>query len=155
MTMTDSWPRSFQPETAPVYTYNEIRSVLPAEVLWPRLIAVTRWPQWYPHAEDVRTTDGLPEIGPASTFSWTTLRVRVKTTVTEFEPARRLAWRGTGPGSQGYHRWRFTPAENGGCLVVTEEVQTGFVPRLLASRLKRNLTAYHQVWLEQLIRPEV
>jgi hypothetical protein len=76
--MTDflDWPEAFRPETAPVFTHNEVRSTLSAEVLWPILIRVAEWPAWYPHAADVKTTDGGPDIGPASRFSWKTLGVR-------------------------------------------------------------------------------
>ena len=87
----------------------------------------------------------------SSHFAWTTLRVRVKTQVTEYEPARRLAWSGRGPGATGYHRWVLTPAADGGCLVVTEEVQTGLLPRLAARRIRRSLQANHQRWLEGLV----
>jgi hypothetical protein len=151
VTGSTAWPEAFRPDTAPVFTHNEVRSALPAEVLWPILVRAADWPRWYPHATDVRTADGKPDLGPASVFGWKTLGVRVTTTVTEFEPLRTLAWSGTGPGSRGYHRWVFTPTADEGCLIVTEEVQVGLVPRLLAPRLRRNLREYHQVWLEELV----
>lgn len=75
----------------------------------------------------------------------------MKTQVTEFAPARRLAWSGSGPAAAGYHRWILTPTADGGCLVVTEEVQTGLLPRLAAGRLRRSLHTNHQRWLEGLV----
>jgi uncharacterized protein YndB with AHSA1/START domain len=151
MNQTEEWPTGFDPRTAPVYARNEIRTTLPAEQLWPALVTATRWPQWYPHAQRVSITGGGESLTASSQFSWTTLRVRVTTRVTEYEPARRLAWSGTGPGAAGYHRWILTPADDGGCLVVTEEVQTGFLPRLMARRLRRNLQVNPQRWLEGLV----
>ena len=40
---------------------------------------------------------------------------------------------------------------DGGCLVVTEEVQTGLVPRLAARRLRGDLHTNHQLWLKALV----
>jgi uncharacterized protein YndB with AHSA1/START domain len=151
MSSAEEWPVEFDPETAPVYARNEIRTALPAERLWSALIAATEWPQWYPHARRVRIAGGGRTLTATSAFTWTTLGVRVRTQVTEFEPARRLAWRGAGPAAAGYHRWIFVPAADGGCLVVTEEVQTGLVPRLRAAGLRRSLLANHQRWIEGLV----
>jgi hypothetical protein len=151
MTIAEAWPERFDPEKAPVFAHNEIRTSVAAEVLWPILIRVTDWPDWYPHASHIRTVDGASDLEMGSTFSWKTLNVRVKTTVTEFAPAQRLAWSGTAPASRGYHRWILNPTDDGGCLIVTEEVQIGLIPRLMASRLKKDLKDNHQEWLEGLI----
>ena len=151
MSPSEEWPAGFNPRTAPVYARNEIRTALSAEQLWPALITATRWPQWYPYAQRVSIAGGGEALTASSHFAWTTLRVRVKTQVTEYEPARRLAWSGRGPGATGYHRWVLTPAAGGGCLVVTEEVQTGLLPRLAARRIRRSLQANHQRWLEGLV----
>ena len=147
----EQWPAGFDPRTAPVHTRDEIRTDRPAEQLWPALVTAAHWPQWYPHAHRVRITGGGDTLTASSQFTWTTLRVRVRTQVTEFEPARRLAWSGTGPGASGYHRWILTPMVDGGCLVVTEEVQTGLVPRLAARRLRGDLHTNHQLWLKALV----
>jgi hypothetical protein len=151
MTTLGKWPSAFDPRTAPVFTHNEVRSTLPARDIWPTLVKATAWPQWYPHAVDVRIEDGSADIGPGSVFSWITLGVRVTTTVTEYAAERALGWEGRGRGARGYHRWSLTPTDDGGCHIVTEEVQVGVVPRLLATRLKRNLQDYHQEWLENLV----
>ena len=134
-----------------MYARNEIRTTLTAEQLWPALVTAPRWPQWYPYAQRVQIAGGGEALTASSTFTWTTLRVRVKTQVTEFDTARRLAWSGSRPGAAGYHRWLLTPTAVGGCLVVTEEVQTGLLPRLAAGRLRRSLSANHQRWLEGLV----
>ena len=147
----EEWPARFDPRAAPVHTRDEIRTDLSAEQLWPALVTATDWPLWYPHAHRVSITGGGDTLTASSQFTWTTLRVRVRTKVTEFEPARRLAWSGTGPGASGYHRWILQPTVDGGCLVVTEEVQTGLVPRLAARRLRRDLHTNHQFWLKALV----
>ncbi|GAB7049397.1 SRPBCC family protein [Catenuloplanes indicus] len=151
MDVVDGWPAEFDPRTAPVYTRNEIRTSLAAEQLWPALVAAPDWPQWYSGARQVEIRGGGAVLTATSHFTWRTLGVRVRTQVSEFAPARRLAWRGTGPGAAGYHRWILTPTADGGCVVVTEEVQTGPVARLRAGRLRRSLLANHQRWVEGLV----
>jgi len=145
------WPAAFDPTTAPVYTRNEITTARSADQLWPILIDASRWSQWYAHADDVRLEDAADGLRPGSVFRWTTLGVRVTTEVTGFEPQRFLAWEGSGPGSRGYHRWILEPLDDGGCRIVTEEVQVGLIPRLLRRRLRRDLLAFHQNWLEELV----
>lgn len=152
MISDEEWPADFNPRQAPVYVRNEIRTALAPEQLWPALITATDWPQWYPGARRVSIVGGGTALTATARFTWTTLRVRVKTQVTEFEPARRLAWSGTGPAAAGYHRWILTPTADGGCQVVTEEVQTGLLPRLTAGRLRRSLLANHQRWIEGLVK---
>lgn len=151
MTTLDQWPSAFDPRSAPVFTHDDLRSTLPAEDLWPTLVRASAWPQWYPHAAEVRIEDGTLDIGPGSVFSWVTLGVRVTTTVTECVPGHALAWEGRSRGARGYHRWSFTPTDDGGCDIVTEEVQVGVVPRLLAGRLRRQLHHHHQEWLVNLV----
>jgi hypothetical protein len=146
------WPKGLTPELAPVFTHNELETTVPAEALWSTLVRVTEWPSWYPQASNVRTRDGQEQLDLGSIFTWKTLGVRVRSEVVEFEPGRLLAWTASGTGSRGFHRFDFTPAKNGGCLVTTEEVEAGIGPRLIAGRLKRNLTRYHQVWLEELVK---
>jgi len=133
------------------YTRNEIRTHLAAEQPWPALVTATNWPRWYPHAQRVSIVGGGAALTATSHLTWTTLGVRAKTYVTEFEPARRLAWIGTGLGAAGYHRWLLVPSPEEGCLVVTEEVQTGLIPRPGAKRLRRSLLANDQRWLEGLV----
>jgi hypothetical protein len=151
MDSAEEWPAEFDPRTAPVYTRNEIRTHLAAEQLWPALVTATNWPRWYAHARRVSIVGGGAALTATSHFTWTTLGVRARTYVAEFEPARRLAWIGTGLGAAGYHRWLLIPSAEGGCLVVTEEVQTGLIPWLGAKRLRRSLLANHQRRLEGLV----
>ena len=148
---TPHWPTGFNPTTAPVYTRNDIATTRSAEELWPLLIGAVRWPEWYSRSSEVRLEDGTDQLRADSLFSWKTLGVAVTTRVTGFDPARFLAWEGSGPGSRGYHRWIFEPTEGGGCRVITEEIQVGPVPRLLRRRLRRDLLVFHQEWLEGLV----
>lgn len=152
MSSANPWPAGLTPDSAPVYTSNELRTSVPAETLWPILVGVTEWPSWYPHAANIRTTDGEPILHLGSVFTWKTMGTRVTSEVVEFEPARAIAWTARGSLSRGFHRFDFTPADGGGCLVSTEEVETGIGPRLIPGRLKRDLVRVHQVWLEDLVK---
>ncbi len=145
------WPTGFHPDHAPVFAHNEIVSVRPVRDLWPALIRAARWPEWYAHATDVQGIGPGEDLVLGRTFRWKTLGVRVTTTVTELVPNKALAWSGTARGSRGYHRWALYPTPDGGSRIVTEEVQAGPVPTMLAARLRKNLVAYHQEWLEGLV----
>ena len=151
MSQPTSWLPGFDPQSAPVFTHNELRTTLDAQTLWPVLVRVKDWPSWYPHAANIRTPGAEPDLRLGSVFRWKTMGVNLRTEVVEFEPFTALAWIATGPVSRAFHRWDFAPAAEGGCLVSTEEVETGIAPRLLARRLKRDLSRAHQVWLEQLV----
>jgi hypothetical protein len=87
-----------------------------------------------------------PDLALGTRFSWTTLGVRVHTVVEECEPPYRLAWRGGGAGSTGYHGWVIEPRASG-CLIVTEESQRGLVSSLGRVFLRRALLHVHQQWL--------
>jgi len=151
MSELSAWPETFDPDRAPVFAHNEIVSSRSARDLWPILVRATEWPVWYAHASDVRGVALGEDLVLGSTFSWKTLGVRVTTTVTEFVPYRALAWSGVARGSRGYHRWDLQPTASGGTKVITEEVQAGPVPTLLARRLRNSLVTFHQEWLEGLV----
>ncbi len=151
MSALPNWPHSFEPARMPVFAHNAIVSTRPAENHWPILLRAAQWPAWYAHASDVKGIADEGELSLGTTFSWRTLGVRVTTTVTELVPYRALAWSGVATGSRGYHRWDFRPRADGGCTIITEEVQAGPVPTMLAARLSSNLTRFHQEWLESLV----
>jgi hypothetical protein len=155
MSRAERWPSGLMPESAPVFTHNELSTTVSPAALWSVLIGVTEWPDWYPNAANVRTADGMPTLHLGSQFTWKTVGVTVKSEVVEFEPNRSLAWTARGIGSHGFHRFDFTPADGGGCLITTEEVEAGPGPRLVARRLKRDLLRFHQVWLEELVKRAV
>ncbi|MBH0776617.1 SRPBCC domain-containing protein [Nocardia bovistercoris] len=151
---TDRWPPGLTPPECAVHARNEIFTTVAAEELWPVLVAATAWPTWYSNSRAVVVPGGR-DLSDGVTFRWTTFGLRVSSTVREFVPARRLAWDGAALGSTGYHRWELTPTEDGGCHVVTEEVQRGTAARLLAPAMRRGLHRQHQRWLEALVETAV
>ena len=152
MKQTTDWPETFTPSTARVYAYNELRTSLSPEQLWPVLIDAAAWPSWYSNARDVVLDGGGSRLDGTSRFTWTTFGLRVASTVRELEPFSRLAWEGSGRGSSGYHRWDLQRTADGGTLIVTEEVQHGLLAALLGPLVRRSIEKQHQHWLEALVR---
>jgi uncharacterized protein YndB with AHSA1/START domain len=145
------FPPEFSPLRCPVHSYNEIVAPVAPEKVWAALIRAEQWPTWYPHCKRLKFESGSgPDLALGTRFSWSTLGVRVTTTVEEFEPPHRLAWRGAGAGSAGYHGWVIAPRADG-TLVVTEESQHGLVSSLGRFFLRRALLHVHQIWLERLV----
>ena len=87
----------------------------------------------------------------ASTTARRTFGAPVTTVVDDLAPGARLAWRGTGLGSRGYHAWILEPTA-AGCRLIAEETQRGAVVWLGRPLLRRGLLAQHQRWLEGLAR---
>ena len=148
------WPPGHSPEGAPVFARNEGTVSIPPEQVWQLLIDATSWPQWYRNARKV-VLDRGDRLGPGSSFRWTTFGLRVRSTVTAFEPHSFLAWDGRALGSSGYHRWLLEPTADGGTRVVTEEVQTGVSARLLGWWMRPGLLREHQHWISQLDHADV
>jgi uncharacterized protein YndB with AHSA1/START domain len=146
------WPARFAPECAPVHVRNELSMPVAAEAVWSWLVRAELWPSWYVNARDVRITHGpRPDLGLGSGFRWRTFGVAIASTVEELEAPERIAWSARGTGVDAYHAWliRKTP---GGCHVLTEETQHGWVARLGSVLLPNRMSHYHQIWLEALHR---
>lgn len=151
--MTDDaiiWPPRFAPANCPIHVRNEIEIAAPAEVAWAWLVRAERWPSWYANSADVRFLDGAPpDLAAGTRFRWRTFGVTITSTVREHEPPARLAWDAYSFGVEAYHAWLITPTA-GGCRVLTEETQHGFLARLGALVMPNRMWRYHQVWLEGL-----
>jgi len=143
------WPADIVPAEAAVFGHNEYLMRASPSAVWAWLIRAGAWERWYSNCKRLRFRDGArgPDLSLGVRFTWITFGVPVDCTVTEFEPEYCLAWRGGGAGASGYHGWVIDPTPEG-CRVVTEEAQTGLVPRLGAPLLRRLLVRAHQNWLE-------
>lgn len=144
------WPADLDPRASAIHVRNELETDLAPEQIWPWLVRPRRWPELYDNASDIRTP--TPELALGTRFSWRTLGVSVTTEVEVLVPYEQLAWRGTGLlGAKGYHAWVLERRESG-TRFITEETQRGIIPSLMHARLRRNLHAAHQRWLEGLVR---
>ena len=50
----EPWPEGFDPHENPVYARNRMRTTLPPEQLFRKLIRAEQWPAWYPNAIHVQ-----------------------------------------------------------------------------------------------------
>jgi acetyl esterase/lipase len=148
-----TFPEGYRREQSPVFARNELFVPAPAERVWEWLVKAGRWPEFYGNARDVEI-EGGSELEKGTLFHWTTFGIRAHTTVTELVPNERLSWSGKGLGSTAYHGWVLRPCE-GGCYVITEETQQGFVVSVGRAILRRGLLRWHQRWLEGLSRVAV
>jgi hypothetical protein len=145
-----TFPEGYRPEQSPVFARNELYVPAPAERVWAWLLKAGRWPEFYGNAKNVEI-EGGSELKQGTLFHWTTFGFRAHTTITELVPNERLSWSGKGLGASAYHGWVIRPCE-GGCYVITEETQQGFIVRILRTRLRNGLRKWHQLWLEGLSR---
>lgn len=148
-TVDPLWPQRYEPRRCPVYARNEAGVRPPPDRVWAALIDARAWPQWYRNAHAV-TIEGHDRLAPGARFRWRTFGLRVRCTVTDFEPHRLLAWEGHALGSAGYHRWILRPGPDGGTYVITEEVQKGLGARIIAPFMRRGLLREHQHWITEL-----
>ena len=144
------WPARYAPANAPVHVRNERIMRASAETVWASLIRAALWPEWYPNSSNVRFVRGSPpDLAASARFRWTTFGLVIDSTVMEFVAGERVAWNARGIGIDAYHAWRVRPIA-GGCHVLTEETQHGWLARLGNLMLPRRMYRGHELWLESL-----
>ncbi|MDQ2861589.1 MAG: hypothetical protein M3T55_12875 [Pseudomonadota bacterium] len=143
------WPPNFDPAGAPIHVRNELAMTAPAEAVWGALIRAVDWPIFYKNASGVVVEGGAHELSAGARFTWTTFGVRLKSVVEEFAPMERIAWSARALGVAAWHAWLIT-ATDGGCHVLTEETQMGFLARANALVFPQRMGGWHQRWLEGL-----
>ena len=149
-TATVRFPEDCVPKGAPVYVFNELHTQKSPEAIWEVLIDALVWPEFYKNCKRPALDAGHERLQAGTTFHWTTFGVRVHTTIEEFEPHERLAWRGVTPGGgSAYHGWVIEKTATG-CRIVTEETQRGVVPWLGRWFLRGAMHKQHQRWFEGL-----
>jgi len=147
---TIHWPERHHPDVSGVHVKNHLEIQLSPRAVWDRLIHAKDWPEWYPNAANVRLlNDDGDALKLGTQFRWKTFGMNIECVVEEFEPAGRLAWSSKSFGMSVYHAWLITERP-GGCHVLTEETQNGFVPRIAKLLMPGQMHKYHQIWLEQL-----
>lgn len=144
------WPERFDPKKCPIHVRNELTMSARPEHVWAWLIRAVRWPTWYPNSHAVRIENSdKPDLAPGVHFRWKTNGVSLRSKVEEFVPCERLAWDARAPGVLAYHAW-YIEARPGGCWVLTEETQSGWLARLGKLLMPDKMHRVHQMWLERL-----
>jgi uncharacterized protein YndB with AHSA1/START domain len=118
------WPGEFAPDKVDVFLHNQVEIGAPPRVVWENLVAATKWPSWYANSSDVRIVGSGEKLQAGTRFLWNTFGFPADSTVVEFVPEQRLAWSGGPVTFRIYHAWLIVPRGEG-CLVITEEAQTG------------------------------
>jgi hypothetical protein len=144
------FPKGQRKSESPIFAHNELFIAAPPARIFAALLHPMQWPTFYANAKNIEV-EGGPELTLGTLFHWTTFGVRVHTTVVEFVPNRRLAWSGRALGSTAYHGWVIEPRD-GGCTVITEETQQGFIPWACRFFLIPGMLKWHQRWLEGLAK---
>jgi polyketide cyclase/dehydrase/lipid transport protein len=133
-----------------VHVRNELTMNVPCEAAWAWLLRARLWPTWYRNSANVDYLNSdSADLAEGTRFRWKTFGVRLESTVLELVPGERIAWDAHGPGVDAYHAWVLGPAA-GGCHVLTEETQHGWLAVLAQLTLPNRMHKYHQVWLEAL-----
>ncbi len=147
------WPFGTEPEHSIVHARNEI--VIPAapERIWRWLCRAERWPEWYSNCRWIRFPefDG-PDLDPGTEFVWKTFGVQVRSQVLTYNRPLELGWDATAIGLRAYHGWLFEVIDRDHTRIITEETQSGPVPRIIGWYLRRRLLKKHQEWLDGLSR---
>ncbi len=118
------WPSEFAPGNVDVFLHNQVEIAASPRLVWENLVAAAQWPSWYANSSDVRILGPAKSLQPGNRFLWNTFGFPADSTVVEFVPERRLAWSGGPVTFRIYHAWLIVPRGDG-CLVITEEAQTG------------------------------
>jgi len=146
------WPEGFTPETADLFSHNQLTIDVSCARVWEHIVEVTKWPEWYPNSKDVRFIGDGPVLKQGSVFRWTTFGISLESKVNEFVPYTRIGWFGYAPGTAPtfYHTWYLTPAGQNACLVVTDEVGKGADAANLRRTDERLMHRGHDLWLATL-----
>ncbi len=137
------WPSEYEPLRSPIHVRNELAMPVPPERVWGWLVRAHLWPSWYENSKNVRFLEGVaPDLAAGTRFRWTTFGVTIESRVLEFEPYERLAWDAHAAGVHAYHAWLISKTP-GGCHVVTEETQRGWMARLGKLLMPTRMYRFH------------
>lgn len=144
------WPQRFDPGRAPIFVSNELTATAPPEAVWAWLVSAPLWPSFYSNSANVVLDGGGGQLADGARFRWKTFGVNLRTEVKEFDPIQRIAWHAKGLGVDAYHAWLLTPTADGGCHILTQETQYGWLARLGKLLMPNRMHRQHQRWLEGL-----
>jgi uncharacterized protein YndB with AHSA1/START domain len=148
---TIHWPEHFQPESAALFSHNQLLINASCEKVWSHIVDAPKWPQWYPNSKDVRLLNDAKVLGPATTWRWNTFGLPLESRVHEYVLYQRLGWYGYTPGAQPafYHTWYLKP-QGEDCLVVMEEAGIGKDAANMRKTDETGMHRGHDLWLATL-----
>lgn len=145
------WPQRYSKENTRVHISSELEFAAPQEAVWSWLVRAPSWPEWYSPVTAVRVEGDLKELAQGTRFTWRIFGVTFSSRVEEFLPFERLAWSAQFEGVDAYHAWLIEKKE-GGCRVLSEENQNGWLARINSLLRPSNARYYHFLWLQALAK---
>lgn len=110
----------------------EIVANAPIQKVWQIETDFANWSDWN---SDIESMDVKGDIGVGTVFVWKAGGITIESTITEYQPNTRIAWKGKTFGIDAYHVWNFT--DNGDSThISTEEEFTGILPWFLPGTMR-------------------
>jgi hypothetical protein len=122
-------------ERAPVVGAGEIEIAATPDVVWPVLTEIDHWPHWNPQVRSASLKGSLVE---GSEFRWKAGPGTIRSTITQIEQPRKVAWTGRTLSIKAIHVYVLEP-RNGTTLVKTKESYEGLVARVFRGQLQKTL----------------
>ncbi|GIF48331.1 polyketide cyclase/dehydrase/lipid transport protein [Asanoa ferruginea] len=119
----------------------------PLMTLWLLHVDIDAWPRWNRHISSAALRG---PIGVDATFDWETEGLKITSTITEYDPMRRIAWTGTASGIEARHVWTFAPRTEQAAQVQTVESWAGDPVRADPAAMRAALDGSLQGWLTAL-----
>src|ERR1700730_12519267 len=145
------WPEGFDPESADLFSHNELVIQASCDTIWSQIIDAEKWPLWYPNSKDVALLGGAKVLGDDTIWRWNTFGLPIESKIHEYVPHTRLGWYGYPPGTRPsfYHAWLLMP-QGDSCLVLTDEVGMGKDAVHLRETDENLMHRGHDLWLATL-----
>ncbi|MDW3193728.1 MAG: SRPBCC domain-containing protein [Cytophagales bacterium] len=142
-----NWPKEASPSEVDFYIHNRIEVEARPEEVWNLLIQAESWSEWYEGMQNVEVlNDENGMIRSASQLKFHTMNRDFDAQVIEYIPNERLTWETNHPKLHAVHSWLIVQNENG-CLLITDETQTGTLAKLQKVFLPNKLQKLHDIWL--------
>ena len=116
----------------PVAASAEIVANAPIKRVWEIETDLDNWSNWN---SDIESMEVKGDIGVGTVFVWKAGGITIESTITEYEPNTRIAWKGKTFGIDAYHIWNFT-ARGDTTHISTEEKFKGILPWLLPGTMR-------------------
>ena len=120
---------------APAIARGSIQIEASPETVWDIVSDIERWPEWNPDVTDAELHGSLAAGG---TFTWKAGPGKIRSSLSEVDAPRRIAWTGKTLGISAVHTWVIEPTENG-VELTTEESWSGLPVRLFPGSSQRTL----------------
>lgn len=113
----------------------EIMANADIERVWGIETDLKNWSAWN---ADIQSMKVNGDMGIGTVFVWKAGGISIESTITEYEPPFRIAWKGKTLGINAYHVWSFSQAGDF-THIYTEEKFTGILPWLLPGTMRSEI----------------